>query len=835
MIQKSIANVWHDKTIAETLQRLNTSVYGLDVSEVKRRRKLAGQNELPRAKKLTHLAIFFSQFKNTLVYILLIAAFISFFLGEHIDAYVILFAIFINVIVGYVQENKAQQALAELQSVVVPKALVIRQGSKRLIVANNLVPGDIIVLQAGSLIPADARLLEAHDLEMEEAALTGESAPVAKQIKKLLPGKALADRTNMVYMGTLVSHGVGLAVVTGIGIHTEIGQIAQMLSDTKDEPTPLQLKLKKFSRKLGFIILGICGVIFVIGIWQELDIIFMFNTAVAIAVAAIPEGLVVAVTVILAIGMQRVLKHKALVKKLIAAETLGSTTVICTDKTGTLTLGEMRVVKVVAFDKVWDVVSDFKKNFTALHDIMNTLKIATICNDAEFDQLGQPLGSATEKALLLIGSQMGLSRQRLETKTPRLVEIPFDSVYKFMATINKLNSKRKIVYVKGAPEYLLSQAVAYEKNGIHKKLDKAARQKIKQSISNLTKQQLRVIAVGYREVSMQTAIDVDNALDKLVWVGLLAMKDPLRHDSSATIAAVAQAGVRTVMITGDNRETAKSIGAELGLSTSDDAILEGAQLLELNDKQLAKIVKNISIYARVTPRDKLRIVKAWQSHGDVVAMTGDGINDAPALKQADIGVAVGSGTDVTKATADLVLLNNNYSALVAAVEQGRVIYDNIKKVVVYLLSDSFSEVLLIMGSLILGWPLPLLPAQILWINLVTDGFPHMALTLEDEEKEIMSEPPQEREKPILDTERNILIFTISTVTAIASLFIFQFYYKVYHDIDLARTVVFASLGIDSLLYVFSCRSLRHSIFNKQLFSNKYLLGAVGLGLLVQLV
>ena len=833
MENKNIA--WHSFGINVVYRRLHGSAIGLSTTEANKRLKAIGLNVLPKGKRLTRIAVFFNQFKSALIYILLVAGTISLFLGEYIDAYIIFTAVILNVIIGFVQEGKAQKALQKLQSVIIAMALVLRDGGKKVIASTELVPGDIIFLKAGDRIPADARLIESFDLEVEEAALTGESAPVKKTIDRQAKGLALADRKNMLYMSTLISHGLGKAIVTATGIGTEIGHIAKLLKDTEDDITPLQKKLNIFSRKLGIVILFICLAIFGIGMAYGYDAVLMFNTAVAIAVAAIPEGLAVAVTVILAVGMQRVLKSQALIKKLVAAETLGSTTVICTDKTGTLTEGEMRVINVVTANQDYDFTNSKKENLESSLSIMSALKIATICNDAEFDRHGKAIGSATERALLLAGSQVGLQRQNLESNLPRIAEIPFASAHKFMATVHKLSKTRKIIYIKGAAEYLLEAATKVEKGGEIVNLTPKFKKELKAKLNKLAKNKLRVVAVAYREEKLSADINVGNALEDLVIVGFLGLKDPLRPDTKRTLHLIDKAGVRTVIITGDNKETARAIAEELGIKINKDTIIEGKELLNISDEELAKLVKKIVIYARVTPHDKLRIVKALQSHGEVVAMTGDGINDAPALKQADIGVALGSGSDIAKETADLVLINNNYSAIAAAIEQGRVIYDNIKKVILYLLSDSFSEVLLIMGSLILGWPLPLLPAQILWINLVTDGFPNMALTVEPEEKEVMQEPPQERNKPILDGERNILIAAISIVTAIASLIIFHLYYTSTGDIILARSIVFATLGVDSLLYVFSCRSLRHSIIHKGFFVNKFLLLAVAGGLAIQLM
>ncbi len=835
--------LWHNLTKEEALSNLKSNLFGLTNDEVNKLRLKYGQNSLPKKAKLTKLEIVVDQFKSVLTYVLIIAGLISLGLGEIIDASVIFTAVFINVIVGFIQENKAQNALEKLRQLINPEVKVLRDNTIQVILAQDLVPGDIILIEAGDKVTADARLIEIQDLTTMEAALTGEPETIKKSIDVLETGKILAERSNMIFQGTTITQGRGRAVVVAIGINTQLGKIAKLVRDTKEEETPLQRKLNIFSRHLSIFILGLGIVLFSFGVFRGNNIILMFDTAVAVAVAAIPEGLVVAVTVILAIGMQRILKKRALVRKLVAAETLGSTTVICTDKTGTLTIGEMRVARIVTNSYDCNLATDLPKLSKAgKSEIYNLIKIGFLCNDAIIQEVGKELrdykifGSGTEKALLLAGVQLGLKKNILDKENPRLDEILFDSSIKYMATLNRVGREGKVIYFKGAPELLIKAANHLQINDRIEKLTQGKRKELKEKYKKLSQVGLRVLAFGYREVSKETESlkTYEKVLDKIVIIGFVGINDPLRPDVKATLEATQKAGLRTVIITGDNKLTAKAIASELEIETTNESILEGTELAKMDDSQLLEKVRKIKIYARVTPEDKLRIVNAWQSLGEVVAMTGDGINDAPALKKADIGIALGSGTDVAKEAASLILLDNNFKVIIKAIEQGRVAYDNIKKVVLYLLSDSFSEVIIIFGSLFFNLPIPLLPAQILWINLITDGFPDMALTVEPGEKEVMKEKPQERNKPILDSERKLLIIIISTVTGLTSLALFYYFMKVVGDLEVARTIVFTTLGIDSLLYVFSCRTLRHSIFHSHFFKNPYLLIAVGAGAVLQI-
>ena len=836
---------WHALSLTEVFQELNADNGGLSEEEALKRLKQHGPNQLPQREPLSKPQIFLSQFKSALVYILLAAGFISLSFGERLDAYVIFLAVIFNVAVGYIQENKAQDALLKLSQMLILRSKVIRNGAEKEVLAKEIVPGDILVIEAGDRLSADARLFEANDLEVVEAALTGESSPSLKYVQKLERGVVLAERANMVFAGTVAVKGRGLAAVVATGLATQLGRIAVLIKQVKKEYTPLQKKLSFFSSRLGFFILTLTAVVFVSGLLAGHDFLIMFNTAVAVAVSAIPEGLAVAVTVILALGTRSLLKRKVLVRKLVAAETLGSISVICTDKTGTITEGEMRLAETVTDSHVIDIINNGHQiNSEGLTEQHWLLIIGMLANDGVINNEGEDLknwqifGSATDRALLLAGEQIGLKKKTLEKDYPRLDEVPFDSSRKFMATLNHYSKKENIICLKGSSELILSAAGFVQQGEKPVKIYSDKRQELSLKYQSLSKKGLRVLGVAYvlvpKTVQKINPEVLKTNFTQWIFVGLAGIKDPLRPNVRETLEKAGKAGVKSVIITGDNIITAREIAKELALGQVDHQIIEGAELAKMDDQELVNRVAELEIYARVSPADKLRIVTAWQKKGAVVAMTGDGVNDAPALKQADVGIALGSGTDVAKETADLIILDNSYATIVAAVETGRVIYDNIKKVILYLMSDSFVEVLVVFGSLIFGLPLPLLPTQILWVNLIDDSAPALALTLDPGEKEVMSEPPQERNKPILDKERRILIGVISASSAGFILASFYYFYAVIGNLELARTVAFTVLGVSSLLYVFSCRSLRHSIFRINFLKNHYLIGAVVLGFLMQL-
>ncbi|MDP3964405.1 MAG: HAD-IC family P-type ATPase [bacterium] len=825
-------------TVFETLKSRKT---GLTNREVAARQKRYGFNTLPEERRASWFFVLIRQFRNWLVYILLFAAIISLALGELVDMWVILAAVLINMVVGFIQENRAMRAMDKLRKVVSFQAIVTRDGEERSIEVKDLVPGDIVLLEPGDKVPADLRIFEESTMRVNEAKLTGESRPVEKDIVRLKSDLILADQVNMAFMGTVVVSGSGRGIVCQTGITTELGQIAQMIKEAKKEQTPLQERLDRMSKALGGTIIGLSVLIMIFGMLAGHEFVEMFTTAVAIAVAAIPEGLAVAVTVILAIGMQRILKQKGLVRKLVAAETLGSTTVICTDKTGTLTEGEMRVVRVITNNSDFDLNADKYK--THLQEIgerssyLMAMKIGVLCNDAHIENEYRELehwkifGNPTEKALILAGSQIGLNRSNLEKVSPRLATIPFSSEKKFMMTLHQGQKKGNVVYLKGAPEKVLGMSGRVDLDGHIETMNEAKRKNIIKRVEHLSTKGLRIMALGYKPVNgeMKNLKPSPELYSDFVFVGLIGIKDPLRAEAKDTIKLCKKAGIKIVMITGDHKLTAQAIAQELGLEAKTANILEGKDLASMNQTDLRKRVRDITVYARVSPRDKLRIIDAWQAEGEVVAMTGDGVNDAPALRSADIGVAVGSGTDIAKETADLIILDDNFQTIVAAVKQGRVIFDNIKKVILYLLSDGFSEVVVISIALLFGLPLPLVAAQILWINLVTDGFPDIALTMEPEEREVMDEAPLKRNSPIIDTEMKWLIGLVSLISGFAAFGLFYYFWNSTGDVELARTMVFSLVGVDSLVYVFSCRSLRQPIWRKNPFVNPYLLLAVAAG------
>ncbi len=839
-------HAWYKLPQAKIFELLKTRKTGLTDQEVAARQRKYGSNTLPQDKRATWVILLLKQFQSSLIYILLFAAGVSLLLNDYVDMYVILAAVLLNVIVGFIQENRAMKAMDKLRRVVEFSTLVLRDSRELKINVADLVPGDVVLIQPGDKVPADVRLIEAEQLRVNEARLTGESNPVVKSTETLHNELVLADRLNMAFMGTVVTGGVGRGVVCAIGLETEIGQIAKMIKETKEEQTPLQKKLNSLSKLIGGSVLLICLGVFLLGLLTGRAFIEMFTTSVAIAVAAIPEGLAVVVTVILAIGMQRILKQQGLVRKLVAAETLGSTTVICTDKTGTLTEGEMRVVRVITNNHDLEATGDkFKTHLKETGDqtsFITALKIGVLCNDAHIENEFSPLhewkifGNPTEKALILAGSEVGLSRHVLEKIHPRLAEIPFNSERKYMVTLQGWSKTHHLIYIKGAPEKILEMSWRIDVDGQIEQLTPQQREKIKKRFEHLSNEGLRIIALAFKSTSAETAElkEAPGLLEDFVFAGLMGIQDPLRPEAKETIRQCKEAGIGIAMITGDHRLTAQSIARELGLPSKMENILQGDELAKMNATQLQKRVKKVSVYARVTPKDKLRIVDALQANGEVVAMTGDGLNDAPALRSADIGVSLGSGTDIAKETANLVILDNNFKTIVAAVRQGRVLFENIKKVVLYLMSDSFSEVIIITGALVLGIPLPLVAAQILWINLVGDGLPNMALTVEPEERHIMQESPIRRNAPILDTEMKTLVAVISAVTGLVTLGLFYYFWKSTGDLSLARTIAFTSVGIDSLIYVFSCRSLRIPIIKKNPFSNPWLVYAVIGGIILQI-
>lgn len=825
---------WHATSIKEIFSELKTAQSGLISAEAERRIARHGQNKLPEEKKLVGFKIFFNQFKNPLILILFFAALVSLVLGHLTDFGIILAVTAVSTFIGFLEENKADRSVAKLREIVRYKAKVLRDGRKSVIDAEKLVPGDIIFLSPGDKVPADARLIKARDLEIIEAALTGESNPSEKKMENLLLETPLADRDNMVYMGTVVAKGRGEAVVVQTGYKSELGKIVSLVKGVIEEKTPLQKSIFQFSKFLGRLILVIVLVIFLFGLLTGRPFLEIFLISVAIAVASIPEGLLPAMTVILAIGMRRILKHNGLVRRMVAAETLGSVSVICSDKTGTLTEGEMRISHILVGGKKFAETNNDKKKFFIL-------KIGLLCNNAVVenpeDELHEwkILADPTEKALFLAGVQAGLNKENLEREMPRIGEIPFDSEYKYMATLHKGpgkdKAKERIIFVKGAPEKILAMASFIDDNGSEEELNSGRRREIEEELENLVGKGLRCLALGYKKVEeSREAIGHEDMRD-MVFAGFVALKDPLRPEVKEAISLCKSAGIRIVVVTGDHRLTAKAIVEELGIKVDDENIIEGAELDKISDQELVERVERFVIYARVEPRHKLKIINAWRRRGEVVAMTGDGINDAPALKAADIGVALGSGTDVAKEISDLILLDNNFRTIVLAVQRGRITFNNIRGVVTYLLSGGFTEMIVVGGAIFLGLPLPLLPAQILWIKLMEDTTPAMALSFEEGDSAgVMEEKPRKISEPILDPAMKKLIGVYAVIMDLSLLGMFVYFWKTTANLDYSRTIVFVGLGIVSLFYIYAVRNLKKSLGAVNPLSNKFLLFSTILGL-----
>jgi P-type Ca2+ transporter type 2C len=830
-----IQNVlWYNLQIEKTLKMLETSRVGLSDKQASTRLKVFGFNRLPEPPRRTALKLFLSQFKSFLILILVVAGALSIFLGDWLEAGVILAAMLINVSLGFFQEYKTEQALEKLQKVINHKSRVYREGLIREINSEELVPGDILILEAGFQVSADLRLIEANNLSVAEAILTGESNPIEKQVEPLSADVAkqilVADRKNMVFKGTLITEGKGLGAVVSTGKMTEVGKIAEILEKTADEETPMQERLRSFSAKLAATILFLAALILIIGLVRGIAFWEILMVAIAAAVASVPEGLLVAITVILAIGMQRILKKNAVVRRLSAAETLGGATVVCVDKTGTITEGEMSVKQLVDFN---DFLT-FNDQPATLGDFETLATVTLLCNNAVLEKISPDdfkiIGSPTEKALLAASLKFEWDNQL--SKYTRLNEIPFTSFEKIMFTLNQVNGQFWWC-AKGAPEVLLAKCGHYQIGRKILALDKAASDHWQELFASYSQTGDRLLAAAYRVTDKPEQSGA--AANDFIFLGFWVIHDPVRPEVKQTVELARQAGIRTIMITGDHKLTAMEIARQIGLDATENKVIDGQEMMKLSASELKARVADVAVFARVSPHDKLKIVQALQANGEVVAMTGDGINDAPALKAADIGISVGAASDVAKETSDMVLLDSNFSTIIAAIEQGRIIFQNIKKTIVFTLSDCWREIILIVGCLILKLPLPIVAAQILWINLISDGLPAAALTVEDAEPGVMKLKPEKRGGSLLDRQMKIIIFAIGIFS---SLLIFALYYWLRlknFDWQYTRSLIFAVLGVNSLVYVFSCKSLTRPLWRSRLLSNKFLLTSVAVGgLLVML-
>jgi len=808
----------------DVLTEFKTSKKGLTSAEAKNRLESYGHNQLDEGKKKSLLSKFLDQFKDFMIIILLAAAVISYFTGDKVEAIMIIVVVMIMSVFGVIQEAKAEQAIEALKDMSTPHANAIRDGVTTMIKSTELVPGDIVQLEAGDVVPADLRLIQTASLKVEEAALTGESVPVEKHLDLLTdPETSLGDRKNMAYMNSNITYGRGIGVVVGTGMDTEVGQIASMLAQADETNTPLKENLNHLGKVLTIAILVICVVMFGVGMirgnntWVE-----MLLTSVSLAVAAIPEGLPAIVTIVLALGTQKMAKRNALVRKLPAVETLGSTEIICSDKTGTLTMNQMTVEQIFTNNQIQPA--------SAAIDLTNmTLKIMNMCNDTKVGSEGQLIGDPTETALVQFGMDKQLNLQQVLKEEPRVEEIPFDSERKLMTTVHKLSTGQYLVAVKGAPDELLKRSTQFEVAGQVSEMDETERQLILDTNKQLATQALRVLAMAYKIVDKLPESISSETLEKdLVFSGLVGMIDPERKEAANAVKVAKEAGIRPIMITGDHRDTAEAIAVRLGILEKghSESVITGAELNDLSDEAFAKKVSQYSVYARVSPEHKVRIVKAWQNEGKVVAMTGDGVNDAPALKTADIGIGMGiTGTEVSKGASDMVLADDNFSTIIVAVEEGRKVFSNIQKTIQYLLAANLGEVLTLFIATLFGWD-TLLPVHLLWINVVTDTFPAIALGLEPAEKNVMQQKPRGRSSNFLSGGVLSSIIYQGIVEAALTLGVYGFAiaYPVHNTYEAihadALTMSFATLGLIQLLHAFNVKSVHQSIFKVGIFRNK---------------
>ncbi len=824
--------------VTEILKQLSVDLEkGLSTEEAKQRLEKFGPNELAEGKKRTIWQMFFSQFTDFLIIILLAAAVISLLVGESVDAILIMAIVVLNAIISTIQESKAEKSLALLKKMAAPTAKVIRDGIVQTISSREIVPGDVVLLEAGNYVPADGRVVESVNLSVSEAALTGESQPVDKIVDAIdEPNLPIGDRKNMVYSGTIVSRGRGKAVITSTGHETELGKIAAALSEIEETKTPLQVNLEKLGKQIGIIILAICAVVFAVGVFEGNPLLEMFLTAVSLAVAAVPEGLPAVVTIVLALGMHNMVKRNAIIRKLQAVEALGSVNVICSDKTGTLTKNEMTVVRYYFHPQIFLDREQISSNQNSVVEML--LKGATLCNDAFVtvkDGKRITSGDPTEVALAVAALEIGLQKEQLEKTHPRIYEIPFDSDRKMMTTVHDFGSE-KIAFTKGAPDVIAARCTHFlSKDGEIRQINQEDRVEIEKANMQMAENGLRVLGVAFRYVQNE---DYSNLENNLIFLGLAGMIDPPRPEVKEALEKCRKAGIDVIMITGDHKITAQTIARELGILKQDNLVMTGRELIEMDLDDLVKVVEKVKVYARVSPSDKLKIVEALKKRGRIVAMTGDGVNDAPALKRADIGIAMGiTGTDVSKDASEMILTDDNFASIVAAIEEGRKIFDNIRKVVYYLLSCNISEVATIFISILLRLPVPLIPVQILWMNLVTDGLPALALGVEPAEPDVMDRPPRDPEEGIMNKQVLMSIFLGGLCLSALTMFVYGWALWEHDEIRLLRTMVFFTLSTGQILHAFNSKSLKHSLFKVGITSNLRLIlgGLLSFSLLLAVV
>ena len=845
--------IWHALPVGEVFQRLATTPDGLSDDEARRRLSRFGPNELKREKKRSPVFAFLSQFRSPLIYILLVASALSFASAHAVDGAVILAVVILNSIIGFFQERRAERALEALRKLSALQATVIRDGEEEDINAAELVPGDAIMLEAGNKVPADARFFLAVNLQADESALTGESAPVEKTTDPLPEETSLADRGNMVYSGTTIAVGRGMAIVTETGMYAEIGRIAEQVAEAPRSLTPVQRKLARLGGYLGVVGLLIGIAIIGAGLIRRMSLFDTFFLAVAAAVSFIPEGLPAVVTVVLAVGVQRMAKRCAVVRNLPAVETLGSATVICTDKTGTLTKNEMTVRQGYTAESSFTVTGQGYAPEGAFFmwgheidpeehaDVRLLFTAMVLCNDSrlhyeEDERLWRIVGDPTEGALVVAGEKLGLKKHDLEVEQPRLDEMAFDSRKRYMATLHQTPDGGKIAYVKGAPERLMAMSDKYYQADGPADLSPAMRAEFTGLDAEMGANALRVLAAGYKEFPPETTrIEGKDVESGLTFLGAVGMMDPPREEAKDAIRQAKEAGMRVIMVTGDHADTARTVAEILGLLEDGARVVPGPALDKMTDEQLQQAIGHIAVVARAEPEHKIRIIRALKSMGEIVAMTGDGINDAPALKLADIGIAMGrTGTDVAKEAADMVLVDDNFATIVTAIEEGRSIFANIQRVVLYLLSTNSGEILIYMTTLLAGLPIPLLPVQILWINLVTDGFSTVPLALEPKEAGILKQPPRNPREPIINRQMALGIAYFALFMFLGT---FGFYWMALQTLSLAkaRTYAFVVMAIYQVFNGLNVRSSRHSLFKIGFFSNPYFIVGAAASLAAQVV
>lgn len=843
-MKKFTPKAYYAISSSSAMSHLQTSINGLSDFDASGRLSSFGKNVLPKAKRMSGILLFLRQFNNPLIYIVMIASGASFFIGHIIDALFIMIVVLLNAVVGFVQENKAEKSLEKLRISIQQHVRVIRSGQKKKILSEDISIGDIVDLMSGDRVIADGRLIDVTDLRINEAALTGEWSDVKKTVDIIDDDVIISDQNNMVFAGTSVTSGHGLCVVTATGVDTEIGKISRFVKNEKEPQTPLQEKFAGFSRIIGLAVFVAIFVFSILGILRGESVKDIFVVSTALTVSAIPEGLLPAITVVLIFGMRRLAKSRALVRKLNASETMGAITTICSDKTGTLTQGEMKVSHILtgsnellSFNECSDEICVGRDN---LEGHAKALTIASLVNDAYVENPNDELssmivhGRPTDRALLTAGIQFGFDAEKFRRNNELLYQELFKSEKKYAIRVYKISEDKVRIMMLGAPEQVLDSVSHIDVNDVRMPINSEEGGKLEKTFERLTKKGLRVLACSER-ILTKDAFDRLSDEDKyknMSLVGYIALKDPLREGVEEALSKAENAGIRLIIITGDHAVTANSIMTELGHSVARQNILIGAELDGLSDSEMQEKVKHTNIFARVLPEHKIRIVRALQANGEIVAMVGDGINDAPALKASDVGISVGSGTEIAKEVSDIVLLDSSFETIINAIEQGRVIYENIRRILVYLTADNFSALFVFFIAMLFGWPLPLLPLQILWINMVEDSFPNIALTTEYDKEGLMSEPPRNPNDPIITSTYKKFMIIVFLVSGISAALLFWAVKEITGDVDIARTATFVLIAFDSLTFVYVIRSFRRCVIRKDIFNNKFINLAVVMSIIL---